>query len=463
MYVSVRCLSLCRGSVGGGLRGLAVEVHIRYRLAVRIGRMVRRLPVEPRGGCSVEDVPILAPCAPLRGKWRGALVFVQCTACGPSEQSVLPGVGAIRSRQIPIPWDKDIVIAREGGEKARDINGEKASDVFRLFKKRAQEPGLAKAGLKTSLELRTTDPIHAESGDSQIILWGLVSGPARISRPGPALGTIGTAVGAKHLIMVVYRQAIDVVRRFVGRSSITGVAAIVSLMPVEFLTDEQAEPYGRFAEEPTRPELERFFFLDDEDRNLISKRRGDHNRLGFALQMCTVRYTGLFLEEPLTVPWPVVEHLAEQLEIEDVSCVKEYVERLKTAYEHAWEIRDAYGYHQYEDPAHGRKFRAFLHGRAWTHAEGPVALFNHAVGWLRRHRVLLSGVNVLARQVSEVRTIAERRLHATVAKAALRADPALPGDLVATLKTLEGTRHAARGTRNWSGCVGRQHGPPAPR
>ena len=29
-------------------------------------------------------------------------------------------------------------------------------------------------------------------------------------------------------------------------------------MPVEFLTDEQAASYGRFAEVPSRPELERF-------------------------------------------------------------------------------------------------------------------------------------------------------------------------------------------------------------
>ncbi|GGR38627.1 hypothetical protein GCM10010219_49700 [Streptomyces netropsis] len=33
--------------------------------------------------------------------------------------------------------------------------------------------------------------------------------------------------------------------------------------PAEFLTDEQADAYGKFAEEPTRPEPERFFFLDD--------------------------------------------------------------------------------------------------------------------------------------------------------------------------------------------------------
>ncbi|MFD8589991.1 Tn3 family transposase [Streptomyces sp. NPDC059637] len=211
-------------------------------------------------------------------------------------------------------------------------------------------------------------------------------------------------------------------------------------MPVEFLADEHAEAYGKFAEEPTRPELERFFFLDDVDRDLIALRRTKHHQLGFALQMCTVRYIGLFLEDPLDVPWPVVEHLAAQLGIEDPSCVKRYAERRQTLYDHAWEIRDAYGYHPYEDPEWGRRFRTFLHGRAWTHAEGPVALFNQAVGWLRRNRVLLPGVSVLARQVSEARTIAEKRLHATVARAAVRADRELPGQLVATLAVPEGKR-----------------------
>ncbi|MGV9547229.1 DUF4158 domain-containing protein [Streptomyces ardesiacus] len=43
-------------------------------------------------------------------------------------------------------------------------------------------------------------------------------------------------------------------------------------MPVEFLSDEQAQAYGTFAEEPTRPELERFFFLDDVDQDLIALR-----------------------------------------------------------------------------------------------------------------------------------------------------------------------------------------------
>ncbi|MFG2873976.1 Tn3 family transposase [Streptomyces sp. NPDC048337] len=213
-------------------------------------------------------------------------------------------------------------------------------------------------------------------------------------------------------------------------------------MPVEFLSDEQAEAYGKFAEEPTRPQLERFFYLDDGDRDLIALRRSQSHQLGFALQMCTVRYIGRFLpDDPLAVPWSVIEHLAEQLGIEDAGCAKKYTERPKTAYDHAWEIRDTYEYHEYDDPEWGRKFRSFLHGRAWTaHAEGPKALFDHAVGWLRKNRVLLPGVSVLARQLSEVREISDKRLYATVAKATFRADKSLPADLVGLLQVPEGKR-----------------------
>jgi hypothetical protein len=43
-------------------------------------------------------------------------------------------------------------------------------------------------------------------------------------------------------------------------------------MPVEFLTDAQVAAYGRFAGPPTRAQLERFFFLHDEDRRRVAGR-----------------------------------------------------------------------------------------------------------------------------------------------------------------------------------------------
>ncbi|WP_438452863.1 DUF4158 domain-containing protein [Streptomyces asiaticus] len=89
----------------------------------------------------------------------------------------------------------------------------------------------------------------------------------------------------------------------------------------------------------------------------------------------------------VTVSWWVWVYLAEQLDIEDASCVKHYPERRGTPYEHAQEIRQRFRYRDFTDRKWGREFRGFLYGRAWTHAEGPVALFNHAVTWLRKNRV----------------------------------------------------------------------------
>lgn len=51
-------------------------------------------------------------------------------------------------------------------------------------------------------------------------------------------------------------------------------------MPVEFLTDAQAAAYAAYYGAPSRTELERFFFLDDADRELIEGKRRSHNRRG---------------------------------------------------------------------------------------------------------------------------------------------------------------------------------------
>lgn len=110
-------------------------------------------------------------------------------------------------------------------------------------------------------------------------------------------------------------------------------------MPVEFLTDQQAAAYGQFVDAPSRAELDRLCFLDDDDRTLIAGRRGDASRLGFALQLVTVRSLGVFLADPLAVPISVLDYVAEQLQIADPSCVKRYVERRSTRFEHASEIR----------------------------------------------------------------------------------------------------------------------------
>ncbi len=59
------------------------------------------------------------------------------------------------------------------------------------------------------------------------------------------------------------------------------VAPPLPAPPVEFLTDDEAAEFGRYAGPPSQAELERVFFLDDEDRTQVAQRRGQHMKLRF--------------------------------------------------------------------------------------------------------------------------------------------------------------------------------------
>ena len=61
-----------------------------------------------------------------------------------------------------------------------------------------------------------------------------------------------------------------------------------------------AQDYGRFTRELSPDELAGCFLFTGDDRHRIATRRGDASRLGFAVQLGTVRYLGRFLENPAT-------------------------------------------------------------------------------------------------------------------------------------------------------------------
>ena len=181
-------------------------------------------------------------------------------------------------------------------------------------------------------------------------------------------------------------------------------------MPVEFLTDDEAAAYGRYAGSPSQADLERVFFLDDEDMDLVDQRRGEHMKVGFALQLVTVRWLGTFLDNPLDVPAPVLEFVAGQLGVANPLVVNKYGERVKTLSDHQLEIRRAEGLRDCTEAQ--EELATWVAARSWTSGDWPKAIFLDAIAWMRERKILFPGVSRLARLVARLRDDTTHRLWA---------------------------------------------------
>ncbi|MCP4285211.1 MAG: Tn3 family transposase, partial [Gammaproteobacteria bacterium] len=146
------------------------------------------------------------------------------------------------------------------------------------------------------------------------------------------------------------------------------------------------------------------------DLGMIGQLRGAHSRLGFALQLGTVRFLGTFLPDPTDVPPGVIAYMAKQLDIDDWSSLPQYLERRATLHAHSVTIRAHYGYRDFNDPPWRFRLTRWLYTRAWLSSERPSILFDLSTAWLVERKILLPGVTTLSRLVAQVRYRAANRL-----------------------------------------------------
>lgn len=140
-------------------------------------------------------------------------------------------------------------------------------------------------------------------------------------------------------------------------------------MPVDFLSPQQAARYGHYHQEPSALQRTRFFHLDDRDHKYIERYRQSHTRLVFALQICTVRFLGTFLTDPTRVPNLTAQYVADQLRIEDLSCLEQFRIGAHAHYEQNRRIARLYDYGEFARASFS--LIRWLYARAWFAFERP--------------------------------------------------------------------------------------------
>ncbi|WP_407260947.1 DUF4158 domain-containing protein [Klebsiella pneumoniae] len=180
-------------------------------------------------------------------------------------------------------------------------------------------------------------------------------------------------------------------------------------MPVDFLTTEQTESYGRFTGEPDELQLARYFHLDEADKEFIGKSRGDHNRLGIALQIGCVRFLGTFLTDMNHIPSGVRHFTARQLGIRDITVLAEYGQRENTRREHAALIRQHYQYREFAGPGHFALPVFYIPELDKQRTSWPAFRSGDRVAYATSY-YSLPGATTLTRLISEVREKATLRL-----------------------------------------------------
>jgi hypothetical protein len=110
------------------------------------------------------------------------------------------------------------------------------------------------------------------------------------------------------------------------------------LVPVRLFTDAERERLNRFPRDVSPADLLAFFTLSDDELELIGDRRGDHNRLGFGLQLKTLPYLGFVPDDLASAPPRVVSYLALQLSV-STDALQQYGDREHTRTDHLQEIQ----------------------------------------------------------------------------------------------------------------------------
>ena len=171
-------------------------------------------------------------------------------------------------------------------------------------------------------------------------------------------------------------------------------------MPIGFLTPADRERLNRFPAQIPDEDLRAFFLLSEDDQRTITQQREAHTRLGFALQLCALRYLGFAPDDLRTTPWEIISYVAHQLAIPP-EAIQTYGQRRKTRTTHLLHAQAYLGFRT-ATPLDLYGLQTWLGERALEH-DKPTRLLQLACDKLRRDQIVRPGLTRLERLIATAR------------------------------------------------------------
>jgi TnpA family transposase len=154
--------------------------------------------------------------------------------------------------------------------------------------------------------------------------------------------------------------------------------------------------------------LIRHYTFNEPDLSLIRQRRGDANRLGFAVQLCLLRYPGYAVTGDVVVTEAVIGWIANQIKINPTAW-DSYGKRDETRREHYQEIRSYLGLVSF-----GLSDFRWLVQQLTTLAmqtDKGLVLASEALSLLRQRQTIVPALTVIDRVCSEAISRANKQIY----------------------------------------------------
>jgi Domain of unknown function (DUF4158) len=197
-------------------------------------------------------------------------------------------------------------------------------------------------------------------------------------------------------------------------------------VPTGFLSDAERERLDSFPAQIVPGDIDRYFTLSRADRRQIPGTASPANRLGFAIQLGTLRFLGFCPDDLSAAPEAVIVFVARQLDVAPGELAR-YGRRGQTRTEHRRQIRRYLGFRK-ATAGDLAQVEDWLVERALEH-DRPTLLLRLACERLLGLRVERPGVTHLEKLIAAARQRAQRETYRRLA-------PVLTGDCKSRLDGL---------------------------